>query len=167
MIQGRAHIFGDNINTDYIIAGKYTKTLDHTVWVEHLFEDISPGFSKKIQPGDFVVAGRNFGCGSSREQAPVALKYAGVGAVLAKSFARIFFRNAINLGVPVIVCNTDDNHDLDQLRIDLSTQRIFNLTTNQIIPMEPLPDVMIRILSAGGLTPYLKQHKSFDISGRR
>ena len=114
MIQGQAHIFGDNINTDYIIAGKYTKTLDHTVWVEHLFEDISPGFSKKIQPGDFVVAGRNFGCGSSREQAPVALKYAGVGAVLAKSFARIFFRNAINLGVPVIVCNTDDIHDLDQ-----------------------------------------------------
>ena len=113
------------------------------------------------------MAGRNFGCGSSREQAPVALKYAGVGAVLAKSFARIFFRNAINLGVPVIVCNTDDIHDLDQLRIDLSTQRIFNLTTNQIIPMEPLPDVMIRILSAGGLTPYLKQHKSFDISGRR
>ena len=161
MIEGRAHLFGDNINTDYIIAGKYTKTLDYSVWVSHLFEDISPGFSQKVKPGDCVVDGRNFGCGSSREQAAVALKYAQVGAVLAKSFARIFFRNAINLGIPALICNTDEIHDGDQLEIDLTNQKIYNLTTHQILTIEPLPDVMIQILSEGGLTPYLKKFKTF------
>ncbi|MGI6774385.1 hypothetical protein [Acetomicrobium sp.] len=97
-LKGRAHKFGDDINTDYIIAGKYTKTLNLSDLATHLFEDIDPDFYKKVKPGDVVVAGRNFGCGSSREQAPVAIRESGISAVLAKSFARIFFRNAINIG---------------------------------------------------------------------
>ena len=163
MVQGKAHKFDDNINTDYIIAGKYTKTLDYNFLAEHVFEDISPGFYKKMEPGDYVVAGLNFGCGSSREQAVLALKYAKVGAILAKSFARIFFRNAINLGLPALICNTDKIQDQDLLEIDLSSQKIYNLTTNQQIHMESLPEIMISILSEGGLTPYLKKNKTFTL----
>ncbi len=110
-----------------------------------------------------MVAGLNFGCGSSREQAVLALKYAKVGAILAKSFARIFFRNAINLGLPALICNTDKIQDQDLLEIDLSSQKIYNLTTNQQIHMESLPEIMISILSEGGLTPYLKKNKTFTL----
>jgi len=108
LLKGRAHKFGDDINTDYIIAGKYTKTLNLNDLALHLFEDIDPNFSKKMKGGDLVVAGKNFGCGSSREQAPIAIKESGIAAVLAHSFARIFFRNAINIGLPALVCNTDE-----------------------------------------------------------
>ncbi len=158
---GVAHKFGDDINTDYIIAGKYTKTLDYDSLAAHLFEDIDPEFIAKVRPGDFIVAGSNFGCGSSREQAPIAIKHAGIAAVLAKSFARIFFRNAVNIGLPVIVCDTDRIAQGDRLRLSLQTNELTNLQTGEQIATEPLPVVMVDILQAGGLVPYLKQRGGF------
>jgi 3-isopropylmalate/(R)-2-methylmalate dehydratase small subunit len=162
-LRGRAHIFGDDINTDYIIAGKYTKTLDYDSLASRLFEDLDPEFTKKVSPGDFIVAGENFGCGSSREQAPIAIKYAGIGAVLARSFARIFFRNAINLGVPALVCDTRGIEADDELEIDLSGQRVTNVRSKSVVPIKPLAPVMVGIINEGGLVPYLKKHGDFQI----
>ena len=116
---GKALVYGDNINTDLIIAGKYTKTLDFQDLALHCLEDLDPQFVHKVRKGDVLVAGENFGCGSSREQAPLALKHAGVSAVLAQSFARIFYRNAINLGIPAIICDTSGILEGDGLSIDL------------------------------------------------
>ena len=139
-VKGRAHKFGDDINTGYIIAGKYTKTLNLNDLALHLFEDIDPNFSKKMKGGDLVVAGKNFGCGSSREQAPIAIKESGIAAVLAHSFARIFFRNAINIGLPALVCNTDEIDDGHELMVDLENGLFLNITKDKKIPMEPMPD---------------------------
>ncbi len=158
---GAVHKLGDDINTDYIIAGKYTKTLDYQALAAHLFEDLDPDLAARVKPGDCVIAGENFGCGSSREQAPLALKHAGIAAVLAKSFARIFFRNAINVGLPALVCDTDRIARGDTIEVDLPGQQIRNLTTGQQIPVEPLAPVMTAILQAGGLVPYLKTHGRF------
>jgi len=163
ILKGRAHVFGDDINTDYIIAGKYTKTLDYKSLASHLFEDLDPEFTKKLLPGDFIVAGRNFGCGSSREQAPIAIKYAGIGAVLARSFSRIFFRNAINLGLPVFVCDTSNIRAEDPLEIDLKEQVVRNCRTKETCVVEPLAPVMMDIINEGGLVPYLKKHKDFNL----
>ncbi|KUK14358.1 MAG: 3-isopropylmalate dehydratase small subunit [bacterium 42_11] len=160
-LKGRAFKLGNNINTDYIIAGKYTKTLDYNSLAEHLLEDLDPTLVKRINRGDFLVAGRNFGCGSSREQAAIAIKYAGIGAVLAKSFARIFFRNAINLGLPAITCDTDKIDEGDELLIDIDNFEIRNLTKSLIIPATPLNKVMRDILKEGGLIPYLKRYGDF------
>ena len=115
----KALVYGDSINTDLIIAGKYTKTLDFNDLAAHCMEDLDPDFGRRVEKGDVLVAGSNFGCGSSREQAPIALKYAGVGAVLAKSFARIFYRNAINVGLPVLICDTSSIREGDLVRIDM------------------------------------------------
>ena len=162
VLRGRAHKFGDDVNTDYIISGKYKfKTLDMSELARHVFEDIDPNFVKRLKPGDFVVAGRNFGCGSSREQAPLALKHAGVGAVLAKSFARIFFRNAINTGLPVVECDTDGIEDGDELEVDLERGVVRNLTKGTEIPIRPLPKVMLRILQDGGLVEHIRKHGDF------
>jgi 3-isopropylmalate/(R)-2-methylmalate dehydratase small subunit len=121
-LRGKAHCFGNDVNTDYIISGKYKfKTLDMKELAKHVMEDLDPDFAERVQPGDFVVAGSNFGCGSSREQAPLALLNAGVGAVLAKSFARIFYRNAINTGLPVVVCDTGLIDAGDELVVDLES----------------------------------------------
>ncbi|MBC7332544.1 MAG: 3-isopropylmalate dehydratase small subunit [Synergistetes bacterium] len=158
---GRAFKLGDDINTDYIIAGKYTKTLDYAFLAEHLLEDVDPTIVKRLKKGDFLVAGKNFGCGSSREQAAIAIKYAGVGAVLAKSFARIFFRNAINLGLPALTCDTDQIDDGDQLIVNLESFEVENLTKSLKIPISPLNKVMLEILREGGLIPYLKKHGDF------
>lgn len=160
---GRAHKLGDDINTDYIIAGKYTKTLDYDSLAEHLFEDIDPDFTKNFRLGDFIVAGMNFGCGSSREQAPLAIKYAGAGAVLAKSFSRIFFRNAINLGIPAVICDTERIDQGDELELRLRENRIINRAKQEAIDIEPLSPVMISILGEGGLVEYLKNHGTFDV----
>ena len=113
----KALVYGDNINTDVIIAGKYTKTLDFNDLAKHCMEDLDPAFSERLKPGDIVVGGENFGCGSSREQAPIALKYAGVGAVLAKSFARIFYRNAINVGLLVLVCDAGEDFSAQEYTV--------------------------------------------------
>ncbi|HDN83863.1 MAG TPA: 3-isopropylmalate dehydratase small subunit, partial [Candidatus Altiarchaeales archaeon] len=156
--RGKAWKFGDDINTDYIISGKYKfKTLDNRELAKHLMEDIDPEFSKKISPGDFIVAGKNFGCGSSREQAPLAIKYAGISAVIAKSFARIFFRNAINVGLPVLESKDTDRIDnLDELEVDVLNGTIRNLSKGIELKANPLPEFMVSILKDGGLVEHFK-----------
>ena len=130
VIKGKAHRFSDDVNTDYIISGRYKfKTLDMNELGRHVMEDLDPGFYARLEKGDFLVAGKNFGCGSSREQAPLALKAAGVAAVLAESFARIYFRNSINNGLPALVCDTSQIADGDQLEIDLESGMISDTTS--------------------------------------
>ena len=163
ILKGKSHKFGNNVNTDYIISGKYKfKTLDMNELAKHVMEDLDPDFYNKVTPGDFIVAGSNFGCGSSREQAPLAIKYAKIGAVIAKSFARIFFRNAINTGLPVIECDTDKINPGDELEVDLSRGIIKNLTSGEDLPIKPLPDVMIKILNDGGLVEHFKKYGTFN-----
>ncbi len=154
---GKALVYGDNINTDLIIAGKYTKTLDFQDLALHCLEDLDPQFVHKVRKGDILVAGENFGCGSSREQAPLALKHAGVSAVLAQSFARIFYRNAINLGIPAIICDTSGILEGDGLSIDLQNGTV-TVNEGRIIPCQRLSGVMRGILDHGGLVNYIN-HK--------
>lgn len=157
-LYGRAHVFGDNINTDYIISGKYKfKTLDMRKLSQHLMEDLRPDFHKEIEQGDFIVAGENFGCGSSREQAPLVIQAAGIGAVIAKSFARIFYRNAINVGLPVIECDTSLIEEGNELTADLERGIVRNVTKDLKIRAAPLPPVMVKILEDGGLVEHLKK----------
>lgn len=161
--QGKCHKFGNDVNTDYIISGKYKfKTLDMNELAKHVMEDLDPDFYSKVTPGDFIVAGSNFGCGSSREQAPLAIKHANIGAVLAKSFARIFYRNAINTGLPVLECDTDLIDPGDLLDIDLSQGIIINRTKDMEIAVKPLPQVMIKILNDGGLAPHFRKYGGFN-----
>lgn len=161
---GKAHKFGNDVNTDYIISGKYKfKTLDMKALAQHVMEDLDPNFYEKVSPGDFIVAGTNFGCGSSREQAPLAIKFADVGAVLAKSFARIFYRNAINTGLPVVECDTDQIDPGDKLFVDLAAGVINNRTKRITLPIKPLPEVMIKILNDGGLAAHFKKHGGFNL----
>jgi 3-isopropylmalate/(R)-2-methylmalate dehydratase small subunit len=163
-LQGKAHCFGNDVNTDYIISGKYKfKTLDMKELAKHVMEDLDPDFAKRVQPGDFVVAGNNFGCGSSREQAPLALLNAGVGAVLANSFARIFYRNAINTGLPVVVCDTSGIKAGDELQVDLEEGVLKNLTQGNEIPIQPLPPIMLKILSDGGLAAHFRKYGTFRL----
>jgi 3-isopropylmalate/(R)-2-methylmalate dehydratase small subunit len=157
LLQGKALRFGDNIDTDGIIAGKYTKTLDLRELAEHVMEDVDPDFRMKLKPGDFLVAGRNFGCGSSREQAPIALKQVGVACVVARSFARIFYRNAINIGLPLVECDVDVIGEGDILQYEVGGDGLLNLTRNENIPVKALPDIMVNILAEGGLVNYLKK----------
>ena len=162
ILKGKAHKFGDDINTDYIISGKYKfNTLNLTELARHVMEDVNPQFYEKCKPGDFIVAGDNFGCGSSREQAPLAIKYANAGAVIAKSFARIFFRNAINIGLPLLECDTAKIKDGDKIEVDLKKGIIFNKTRNFTLQQHPLPEIMIKILNAGGLAKYFKKYGGF------
>ena len=163
-LQGRAHCFGADVNTDYIISGKYKfKTLDMKELACHVMEDLDPDFARKVQPGDFVVAGRNFGCGSSREQAPLALLNAGVGAVLAPSFARIFYRNAINTGLPVVECDTAGISSGDELLVDLEGGVLKNLTSQTETPIKPLPAFMLKVLTDGGLAAHFRKYGTFNI----
>ncbi len=153
----RAWKFGDDINTDAITPGRYTVTLDKSRLGEIAFIEYRPEFSKEVKQGDIVVAGRNFGCGSSREHSPVALKAAGVGAVVAKSFARIFFRNSINIGLPILICaDTDMIDDGDELELDVRTGLIRDVTKGKEIQAEPLPDFVMKIVLQGGLVPFLR-----------
>ncbi|MTI80124.1 MAG: 3-isopropylmalate dehydratase small subunit [Firmicutes bacterium] len=164
-LSGKVHKFDQNdINTDYIIAGKYKfKTLDMKELAQHVMEDLDPDFYSKVTPGDFIVAGNNFGCGSSREQAPLAIKNAEISAVLAKSFARIFYRNAINTGLPVVECDTDQIDAGDRLEVDLGCGIVKNLTKGIEIKAKPLPDVMIKILRDGGLAAHFRKYGDFNI----
>ena len=153
----RAWKFGDDINTDAITPGRYTVTLDKSRLGEIAFIEYRPEFVKEIKQGDIVVAGSNFGCGSSREHSPVALKAAGVGAVVAKSFARIFFRNSINIGLPILICaDTDMIDDGDELELDVQTGLIRDVTKGKDIHAEPLPDFVMKIVLQGGLVPFLR-----------
>jgi 3-isopropylmalate/(R)-2-methylmalate dehydratase small subunit len=162
-LKGIAFCFGDDVNTDYIISGKYKfKTLDMKQLAEHVMEDLDPDFAKNVRPGDLVVAGRNFGCGSSREQAPLALLNAGVGAVLAVSFARIFYRNAINTGLPVVECDTSGISAGDELFADLEGGTMRNLTKRTETPIKRLPDFMLKILADGGLAAHFGKYGTFN-----
>lgn len=158
-MKGKAHRFGDDVNTDYIISGRHKfKTLDMKELARYVMEDLDPGFVERLEKGDFVVAGKNFGCGSSREQAPLALMHAGVAAVLAESFARIYFRNSINNGLAAIVCDTSRIDEGDKLEVDLREGVVRNVTKGISIESSPLPRVMLDILSEGGLVEYMKRH---------
>lgn len=162
--RGKAHKFGDDVNTDYIISGRYKfKTLDMKELAKHVMEDLDPDFYSKLNKGDFIVAGKNFGCGSSREQAPLAIINADISAVIAKSFARIFYRNAINTGLPLLECDTDLINPGDELEVDLSQGIIRNLTQGTEIKVTPLPPVMLKILSEGGLVEHFKKHGTFNL----
>lgn len=164
-MRGTAHVYGDNIDTDRIIPGKYTKTLDVSHLAAHVLEDLDPTFSQRVQPGDILVAGDNFGCGSSREQAPVAIKAAGVSAVVANYFARIFYRNAINIGLPVVEVGSHDIVPGQLLEVDLAAGVVRNLSNGRVYPATQMPQVMVDILAAGGLVAYLQQHG--DYGGQR
>ncbi len=159
MLRGKAFKFGDGISTDHIIPGRYASlrsNLDELA--KHVLEDADPTFVSRVKEGDFIVAGNNFGLGSSREHAPLVIKMAGVSAMLAKSVARIFFRNAINLGLPVLICDTDSIDDGDELEIDLSAGTVRDVTNGQKLTIGKIPKVMLRILDEGGLIPYIKKH---------
>ena len=161
ILKGKAFVYGDNIDTDRIIAGKYTKTLDLRTFAEHVLEDLDPTFRARVRKGDILVAGDNFGCGSSREQAPVALKEAGVGAVLAKYYSRIFFRNAINIGLPVLEVDTGQIQDGDELEVDLLQGRVLDATRSVELQAAKMPQIMIDIFAEDGLVNYLKKHGDY------
>jgi len=159
IVKGRVHRFGDDIDTDAIISSRNkAKFLEIADLARHAFEDIDPGFPGRFSPGDIIVAGRNFGCGSSREAAPRVLQALGAGAVVAESFARIFFRNAINIGLPALPCDTRRFADGDTLEIDLSAGRATDLTNGATADAEPLPPVMLNIVADGGLAAHLRRH---------
>jgi len=164
ILKGKSFKFGDDISTDLIAPGRLFHLRSNLPeMAKHVLEDADPEFAKKVKKGDFVVGGRNFGLGSSREHAPTIIKIAGTGAVLAKSFARIFFRNSINVGLPVLVCDTDKIEESDELEIDLSKGIIKNITRNIELKFNPLPDVMIKILDDGGLTDHIAKNKGFNL----
>jgi len=153
----RAWKFGDDINTDVITPGRYTVTTDRKRLGEIAFIEYRPEFAKKVQKGDVIVAGYNFGCGSSREHSPVAIKAAGISAVIAKSFARIFFRNAINIGLPLFVCeDTDKIDDCDTIEIDFKTGEVRDKTSGAVLEVKPLPAFMQKIVDRGGLVEFLR-----------
>lgn len=162
MIKAKCHVYGNNIDTDRIIPGKYTKTLDTASLAQHVMEDVDPHFHLKFTVGDIIVAGDNFGCGSSREQAPLALKVAGVSCIIANFFARIFFRNAINIGLPVLEINNHDIENGNELQIDLENGIVHNFSKNKTYTATKLPKVMLSIMNEGGLVNYLKNHGNYQ-----
>jgi len=154
----------NDINTDYVISGRYKfKIQDPNELATHVMEDLDAKFYSRVEPGDFLVAGRNFGCGSSREQAPMAIKYAKISAVLCKSFARIFYRNSFNLGLPALELDTDGIDEGDELEVDLAKGSIKNKTKNKEIKFNPLPPTMQTLLGDGGLVEHFKKHGGFKL----
>lgn len=164
ILRGRAWKFGDSISTDHIAPGRYFHLrTDLPELAKHVLEDANPDFASQMAPGDFVVAGRNFGLGSSREHAPRIIRIAGVSAVLAQSFARIFFRNSINVGLPVLEIDTSGIEQGDELEIDLGSGAVRNLTRDETLTFAPLPPVMVKILDDGGLVEHFKKHGDFNL----
>ena len=154
---GRVWKLGDNVNTDVIIAGRYNVTTDRAQLAKYCLCEVRPDFAEQVQLGDIVVAGHNFGCGSSREGAPVAIQACNVKVVIARSFARIFYRNAVNIGLPILICeeaalSAEEGHELD---VDLETGKIRNITTGQTFQSEPLDPFVARIVAAGGIINYI------------
>lgn len=158
------HVYGDNIDTDRIIPGKYTKTLDLSTLADHVLEDLDPDFRHNVKDGDILIAGENFGCGSSREQAPIALKQCGLSCIIADYFARIFYRNAINIGLPILEIGSHDIEKGDDVEVDITKGLVTNKTKNKTYQATPLPQVMIDILHEGGLVDYLKKHGDYQLS---
>ena len=158
-IRGNVWKYGDNVDTDVIIPARYLNESTPGALAQHCMEDIDPRFAGAVHPGDIIVAGENFGCGSSREHAPLAIKGAGVSCVIAASFARIFYRNAINIGLPILespqaVRKTENGHVLE---VEIEAGIIHNLTTNETYQTVPYPEFMLEIIRAGGLVPYTRQ----------
>ena len=157
ILEGKAWKFGKNIDTDVIIAARYLNTSDENILAKHIMEDARADFASIINKGDFIVADENFGCGSSREHAPLALKAAGIACVIAPSFARIFYRNAFNMGLLILECDIVDKvSEGDTLRIDLQNGLIENLNTKQSYAYNKIPDFMLNLLQSGGLMEYAK-----------
>ena len=153
----RAWVLGDDIDTDVLAPGRYMKLGVEEI-AKHCLEAVSPEFATRIKPGDFVVAGRNFGCGSSREQAPAALKHLGVAALIAESFAGLFYRNSLNLGLPALVCNKAKRIRAgDELEINHQQNEIVNRTTGEKLPFEPIPEHLMEMVRDGGLLPHLEK----------
>jgi 3-isopropylmalate/(R)-2-methylmalate dehydratase small subunit len=158
-LKGKAHKYGADVNTDLIIPARYLHNDDRALWVAHCMEDIDTEFVKRLKPGDFIVATTNFGCGSSREQAPIVIKEAGVAGVIASSFARIFFRNAINIGLPILESPeaSEATQMGDELEVDLGTGTIQNLSSKKTYQAQPFPDFMRGIIETGGLIAYTRE----------
>jgi 3-isopropylmalate/(R)-2-methylmalate dehydratase small subunit len=157
-LAGRSWKFGDDIDTDAIIPGKYLVINDPPELAKHLFEGIRPEILMCVTEGDFLIAGENFGCGSSREHAPLAIKGSGISAVIAKSFARIFFRNAINIGLTLFICpEVDKIREGDSLKIDMVLGEVYNISRNKSYKTTPLPPFLMKIVEAGGLVEYTKR----------
>ena len=157
-LKGRVWKYGDNVDTDVIIPARYLNVSTAAELAEHCMEDLDPAFVRQVQPGDVIMGGSNFGCGSSREHAPLAIKAAGVGCVIAKSFARIFFRNAINIGLPILSCPeaVEATQAGQTLEVELETGAIRNLDTGATFQAEPFPPFMLDLIRAGGLVEYTK-----------
>ena len=157
----RAWVFGKDVNTDEIIPGRYNVTTDPQELAKHVLCEIRPEFPIKVNKGDVVIADRNFGCGSSREHAPIALKASGIKCVIAKSFARIFYRNAINIGLPILECPDIEVKDDEEICVNLETGEIN--TSNKIFHAKPLPAFINQIIEAGGIINYLQDHTLNDL----
>jgi 3-isopropylmalate/(R)-2-methylmalate dehydratase small subunit len=165
MLKGKAIKLGDNVSSDDIIPGRFAHLRSNLPELaKHVLEDTVPEFASGVQSGDLLVAGKNFGLGSSREHASVVIKMSGVSAILAESVARIFFRNAINEGLPVLLCDTAKIDDGDELEINLTTGMIANLTSGIKLNCSKMPPLMSAILEEGGLIPYIRKHKDFVIT---
>jgi 3-isopropylmalate/(R)-2-methylmalate dehydratase small subunit len=159
MLKGKVHKYGADVNTDVIIPARYLNISDPAELAKHCMEDIDPDFVNTVRPGDIIIATTNFGCGSSREHAPLAIKASGISCIIAKSFARIFFRNAINIGLPLLECEEAVNNTEagDTLEVELSSGKIKNLTNGITFTAKPYPDFMGELISAGGLIEYTKR----------
>ena len=168
-LRGKVHKYGADVNTDVIIPARYLNMSDPDELARHCMEDIDSEFIKRVQPGDIIVADTNFGCGSSREHAPLAIKAAGVGCIIAKSFARIFYRNALNIGLPILECveAAGRTEAGDVLEVDLLTGEIVNTTKWLTFRAEPFPDFMLELIESGGLIEYTKRRIAAMPHGRR
>ena len=164
LIKGTVWTFGDDISTDHIIPGRFYHLRSNLEELKkHVFDDIAPDFYKKVKKGDIIAGGRNFGLGSSREHAPLIIKMAGIDAIVARSFARIFYRNAINVGLAAIICPVDGIHEGDELEIKLDDGFLVDITTGEEKQFSPLPRIMQSILDEGGLDHYIKKYRGFNI----
>lgn len=162
---GKAWTFGENLNTDEIIPGRYNITIDPLELAKNVFCEIKPEYAKNVRPGDVIVGGQNFGCGSSREHAPIAIKGSQAKCIIAPSFARIFFRNAINIGLPILECPeaANDIAEGDEIEVNLATGEIFNHTNGHQYQAQALPDFVLKIAAAGGIVNFLKEHSIEDL----
>ncbi len=169
LMRGKGWKYGDNIDTDAIIPARYLTSSDPKELAKHCMEDADTGFVKKANEGDFIIAGKNFGCGSSREHAPIAIKAAGISCVIAKSFARIFYRNAFNMGLPIFDCPeaVDGIDDGDEIEVDLSTGIIRNRKSGREFRARPIPPFMQELIDAGGLINYARTRIAKKAGGRK
>lgn len=164
ILKGKALKFGDNISTDLITPGRYAHLRSNlSELAKHAMEDADPTFVDKVRPGDFIIAGKNFGLGSSREHAPLVIKMTGVSAILAKSVARIFFRNSINQGLPILICDTDKIDSGDEIEVNLTKGVITNSTSGIQLTFGKIPQVMLDIVNEGGLIPYINKYGDFKL----